>query len=89
VTDAFVAELRGEIDGIDRELLATINRRLVVVRRLHDHKLEHGVPLRDPGREEALLAMLGAVNTGPLSRDGVADFFRHVLDLTRRELHGD
>jgi chorismate mutase len=89
VTDALVARLRAEIDGIDRELLAAINRRLEVVRRLHDHKLEHGMPLRDPGREEALLNMLDEANTGPLSRDGVADLFHHVLDLTRKELHGE
>jgi chorismate mutase len=88
VTDAVVSKLREEIDGIDRDLLAAVNRRLEVVRRLHEHKVEHGVPLRDPGREASMLASLGEANNGPLSDEGLAGFFRHVLDLTRRELHG-
>ena len=82
-------ELREEIDEIDRDLLAAVNRRLEVVRRLHEHKLEHGIPLRDPGREESMLKLLEEANPGPLSAEGVQAFFRHVLDLTRRELHGE
>lgn len=85
----FVAEAREEINGIDRELLALLNRRLEVVRRLHDHKLEHGIPLRDPGREQTMVAELQAANPGPLSAEGVQALARHVLDLTRRELHGE
>ena len=58
------------------------------MRRLHDYKLEHGIPLRDLGREEAMLALLSGENGGPLSKEGLADLYKHVLDLTRRELHG-
>lgn len=86
--DPVVAELREQVTRVDRELLAALNRRLEVVRRLHDHKQVRGLPLRDPGREAALLADLAAINTGPLSERGVAEFFGQVLELTRRELHG-
>jgi chorismate mutase len=89
MTDDLVAGAREEINGIDRDLLALVNRRLEVVRRLHNHKLEQGIPLRDPGREESMLRELADANQGPLSAAGVQDLFRHVLDLTRRELHGD
>ena len=88
-SDAFVAELRAQITSVDRELLAAVNRRLEIVRRLHDHKQAQGIPLRDRDREASLLAGLGAENGGPLSPRGVEEFFEHVLDLTRRELHGD
>jgi chorismate mutase len=87
-SDAFVAELRAQITGVDRELLAAVNRRLALVRRLHDHKQAHGIPLRDPEREASLLAGLAGENGGPLSAGGVGEFFEHLLDLTRRELHG-
>ena len=86
--DSFVAELRAQITSVDRELLAAVNRRLEIVRRLHDHKQANDIPLRDPEREAALLAELGAANGGPLSARGVGEFFEHLLDLTRRELHG-
>jgi chorismate mutase len=88
MTDAVVTELREEITALDRELLAAVNRRLEIVRRLHDHKLANGIPLRDHGREDAMLALLAGENGGPLSDAGLADLYRFVLDLTRRELHG-
>ena len=86
--DSLVAELRERITAIDRELLEAVNRRLALVRRLHDHKQETGMALRDPEREASLLAGLRADNGGPLSAHGVTAFFEHLLDLVRRELHG-
>lgn len=86
--DPLVAELRAEISAVDRELLAAINQRLEIVRRLHEHKRAHGIPLRDPEREATLLAELRAANGGPLSDAGLADVVEYLLALTRRELHG-
>jgi chorismate mutase len=88
-SDPVVGSLREQITGVDRELLAAVNRRLQIVRALHDHKQAHGIPLRDHGREAQLLAELERANDGPLSREGLADFFEHLLALTRREIHGD
>ena len=89
MTDSTIEEAREAIDAIDRSLLVTVNRRIELVRQLHEHKRVNGLPLRDPGREEAIVASLQDVNEGPLSAEGVADLVRFVLDLTRRELHGD
>jgi chorismate mutase len=87
-TDDVVTELREAITSIDRELVALVNRRLELVRRLHDHKLAHDIPLRDHGREEAMLAELDTANAGPLSHGGLVDFHAHLLALVRQELHG-
>ncbi len=87
--DRLVGELRAEISALDRELLATVNRRLEIVARLHAHKQAHGMPLRDPEREASLLAALRAANRGPLSTGGLNAFFEHLLALVRRELHGE
>jgi chorismate mutase len=83
-----VTEYREKIAAADRDLLAAINRRLELVRELHEHKRTEGIPLRDPSREEQLVVELQAANAGPLSSAGVAELFRHVLDLTRKEIHG-
>jgi chorismate mutase len=83
-----VAEYREQISAADRALLAAVNRRLELVRALHEHKRAEGIPLRDPAREEQLVVELQAANPGPLSSAAVAELFRHVLDLTRKELHG-
>ena len=83
-----VADYREQISGADRDLLTAINKRIELVRALHEHKRAEGIPLIDPAREQQLVVELQAANTGPLSDQGVAELFRHVLDLTRKELHG-
>ena len=83
-----VTEYREKIAAADRDLLAAINRRLELVCALHEYKRAEGIPLRDPAREEQLVVELQAANQGPLSPAGVAELFRHVLDLTRNEIHG-
>jgi chorismate mutase/prephenate dehydratase len=88
LTDQVVSDLRAEITAADRQLLDAVNRRLEIVRRLHEHKAEQGIPMRDPAREQSLVRELQEENDGPLSDDGVASLFRHVLELTRKELYG-
>ena len=83
-----VNDYRARIGEVDRELLAAINKRIELVRALHDHKRAEGIPLIDPAREQQLVVELQAGNAGPLSDQGVAELFRHVLELTRKELHG-
>jgi chorismate mutase/prephenate dehydratase len=83
-----VGEYRNQISAADRDLLAAINRRVELVRALHEFKRAEGIPLIDPAREEQLIVELQAANPGPLSDQGVAELFRHVLDLTRKEIHG-
>jgi chorismate mutase / prephenate dehydratase len=89
VTDATLVEARQAIDRVDRELLAAFNRRLDLVRALHEHKLASGLPLRDPGREGGMIESLKRENSGSLSPAGVESFFGHILELTRSELHGE
>jgi chorismate mutase len=81
-------DYRERITAADRELLAAINKRIELVRELHEHKRAEGLPMRDEAREEQLVVELQAANRGPLSSSGVAALFRHVLDLTRKEIHG-
>ena len=84
-----LTDFRVRITAADRDLLAAMNRRLELVGELHEFKQAEGIPLRDPAREEQLVIELQAANRGPLSDQGVAELFRHVLDLTRREIHGE
>ena len=83
-----IEDYREQITAADHALLAAINKRIELVRALHEHKRAEGIPLRDPAREEQLVVELQAANDGPLSPAGVAELFRHVLDLTRKEIHG-
>ena len=83
-----LASAREQIDAVDREVLAALNRRLDLVRSLHAYKQETGLPLIDPGREESMLTLLQTANDGSISDEGIADLLRFLLDLTRKEIHG-
>jgi chorismate mutase len=89
VTDPAVGEAREAIDAIDDALVVSVNRRLELVRKLHEHKQSTGVPLRDPAREQAIVARLQSRSEGPLSDAGIAELVHFVLGLTRKELYGE
>lgn len=85
-SDPLVRELREHISATDAEIVGAVNRRLELVRRLKEHKREHGYGFLDKGREEALLAELERGNSGPLSEEGLRELHALLLDLTKREL---
>ena len=84
--DPFVSQIRERISDNDRQIVEAINRRLELVAELKGYKEQHGLPLVDNGREEALLRYLASVNGGPLSDDGLRALFTEILDLTKREV---
>lgn len=86
--DPVVRDLRGHITETDLAILAAVNRRLELVRRLREHKLAQGWEFVDQGREERLLAALASENAGPLSEAGLRELFGDLLALTKRELGG-
>ena len=84
--DPVVRELRGRITEADRAILAAVNERIELVRKLREHKRANGFDFLDPGREERLLQALADQNQGPISEDGLRELFGDLLALTKREL---
>ncbi len=85
MNDPVVDQLREQITDTDRALVETINKRLEIVQQLWRYKERHGLPLHDPTREEWMLRYLTRANRGPLSTEGLAELYAHVLELTKRE----
>jgi chorismate mutase len=84
--DRILEGLRAEIDRIDAEIFAALNRRLEVVTRLKRHKDEHGLSFLDPGREQRMVDDRVRSNTGPLSEAGLRRFYAELLAVVKREL---
>ena len=84
--DHVVDRLRDEIADVDRRLVATLNARLTLVKKMRKYKEERGIPFLDPAREEWMLQYLKRANVGPLSSEGLAELYTHVLALTKEEL---
>ena len=87
--DPLIRQLRRQISDNDRALIEAVNTRLKLVARLKQVKSERGLDFVDPEREEWLLQDLARANRGPLSAEGLREFFQRVLDLTKAEVARD
>lgn len=88
-SDPTVRRLRREISQVDRTILAVVNTRLELVTRLKDHKDSRGLAFVDPDRERELIDELQKLNHGPLSPEGLREFYVAFLDLIKREVTRD
>ena len=84
--DPVLRGLREEIDAIDAEIFAAVNRRLEVVARLKRHKDERGLSFLDTGREREMVDARARSNAGPLSEQGLRTFYAELLAVVKREL---
>jgi chorismate mutase len=83
--DPVVSSYRERISAADREILDAVNRRIGLVAELHAHKRAQGYPMRDSGREQALIESLSTSNAGPISEQRLAELYRLLLDICTGE----
>lgn len=76
-----IASLREQIDSVDRELLALVNRRAALARRVGE--LKDGAPVYRPEREAQILRRAAEDNPGPLPAERVTGIFREVISACR------
>ncbi len=76
-----IGKLRAEIDSLDSELLALVNRRAALARLIGE--LKDGAPAYRPEREAEILRRVAAENPGPLPVERVTGVFREVISACR------
>jgi chorismate mutase / prephenate dehydratase len=81
--DAPLSGLREQIDQIDRELLALLNRRAHVAQQVGEVKRQQGAPAFRPEREAQVIKGLKTSNVGPLPADSVAPIWREIMSACR------
>ena len=86
--DPAIRQYREQISDNDRALVEALNKRLRLVAQLKKYKETRGVEFVDLQREEWILQDLARANRGPVSNDGLRDFYAAVFDLTKREVGG-
>jgi monofunctional chorismate mutase len=74
---------RKDIDDIDAEILALLNRRAEVVRELGQIKLRSGLPLVDWRREAEIIRRAGD-NSGALRDESANRIYRAILREARQ-----
>jgi chorismate mutase / prephenate dehydratase len=75
--------LRTQIDGIDRDLLALLNRRATLALHVGEVKKREGSVAFRPEREAQVIDGLKTLNPGPLMADSVAPIWREIMSACR------
>ncbi len=76
-------EFRARIDGLDRDLLALLNRRATLALQVGELKKREGSVAFRPEREAQVIDGLKAINPGPLQSDSVAPIWREIMSACR------
>ena len=78
-----LAQLRTEIDAVDRELIAVLNKRASLANEVGELKRREGSPVYRPDREAEVINKLQAANPGPLKDRNVATIWREIMSACR------
>src|SRR3954469_18058626 len=78
-----VSALRKQLDEIDRDILAAINRRGMIAEQIGSLKSADGQSTYDPEREQTILENAVKNNGGPLSNQAIRGIFRELISGTR------
>ncbi len=75
--------LRHQIDALDRDLLALLNRRAALALAVGELKKKEGSVVFRPEREAQVIDGLKRANAGPLRTDSVAPIWREIMSACR------
>jgi chorismate mutase/prephenate dehydratase len=78
-----VGSLRGEIDRLDQDLVALLNRRATISSQIVQIKHDQGLETWSAAREDEVLAHAIAVNKGPLPPETLRTIFRELMSGSR------
>ena len=80
-----IQTLRAELDQIDAEIVALLERRLSVSREVAEYKRERQLPILDASREEQVLEDRAARLDEENLREYVREVFRDIMAMSRAE----
>jgi chorismate mutase len=87
--DALVSieDLRTEIDALDEQIVALLNRRAEKSLAIRALKPQAQLGLFDPKREEEIFERVAGYNEGPLYSDDLRAIYATILRISK-EMHG-
>jgi chorismate mutase / prephenate dehydratase len=78
-----IAKLRQELDAVDREILAAMNRRAKLALQIGKAKQSAKECVYDPEREAEVLRCAAEENAGPLGGEAVRAIYRELISASR------
>jgi chorismate mutase len=80
-----LAACRDEIEGIDREIISLLGRRLSLGKRTGELKRQAGLPILDPTREAAVIRRVTSVAREiGLPSESVREVFWQIIGMSRQ-----
>jgi chorismate mutase/prephenate dehydratase len=78
-----IPSLRDQIDALDREIVAQLNRRADLARQIGHLKAEQNMQVFVPGRESEVIARAREANAGPLPDRSIYAIYREIISACR------
>ncbi len=78
-----LAEIRKEIDRVDREILTLFSQRMELSEQVAAYKIAHDLPVLDAGREKEKLAALSELAETEEEQEAVRALFTEIMRLSR------
>ena len=78
-------EIRSELDGIDREIVALFEKRMILVRGVAEYKLANGMQVLDRSREETVLQSRAGMLKDDYWAEDVRALFETIMARSRGE----
>ena len=77
-------ELRGQLDGIDAEIVELYEKRMDLCRQVAEYKIENGRKVFDKVREEEKLRAVKALTHNDFNSRGVEELFEQIMSMSRK-----
>ena len=79
-----IADWRGQIDELDRQLVRLINQRAKCALEIGRLKRNLSMPVYEPDRERIIFENIGRNNGGPLTNIQLRQIFERLVDVMRQ-----
>ncbi len=77
-------DCRSRIDAIDSQIVQLFEERMKISEQVAAYKIQNGLKVRDPQREQQKIADLSARAHGELNTRGTAEIFRQIMAISRK-----
>ena len=81
-------EIRGQLDGIDSQLVELFERRMNLCGDVAEYKIGTGKAVYDAAREKEKLGTVTGMAHGDFNRQGVYELFSQIMTISRRLQYG-
>lgn len=80
-----LAEIREDIDNVDREIVDLIEKRMQLSGEVAEYKMAHGMNILDSSRENAVLESRADMLKDQSFRSGLQEIYRQIMKASREE----